>query len=91
MPFLGGSYPTYFDKNPYLTTKIQSTYKEEFSKTENKFGSFYPAGKNRTVSFTKKIVSLTTQIKHVHFKFYLLKFHIKVSCDRTFDLTNIWI
>uniref|UniRef100_A0A1B6L650 Cilia-and flagella-associated protein 96 n=1 Tax=Graphocephala atropunctata TaxID=36148 RepID=A0A1B6L650_9HEMI len=56
VPFLGVSYPTYFHKNPYLTTKIQSTYKEEFPKFETRSGPFYPSHKNRTLDgcFSKR-------------------------------------
>uniref|UniRef100_A0A1B6FZX7 Cilia-and flagella-associated protein 96 n=1 Tax=Cuerna arida TaxID=1464854 RepID=A0A1B6FZX7_9HEMI len=56
VPFLGISYPNYFDKNPYLTKRIQPTYKEEFTKLETKSGPFYPSHKNRTLDgcFSKR-------------------------------------
>lgn len=49
IPFLGGNPGGYFDKNPYYTTKIQATYKEEFSKSETRSGPFYPSAKNKTL------------------------------------------
>lgn len=52
-PFLAGFHPTYFEKNPYYTTKIVPVYKKEFTKSESRAGPFYPPPSNKQVTKTK--------------------------------------